>query len=228
MYFLETWLFITSKRAESHLLSLVPSTWFLPDTGLGSMDWITTTSQLLPGSWSWKLSQGLVYLFLGRGIVSLYKESLHQSKKMTWKNVQSNIKLSINKWSENIVFKVSLWEYYVCYSFRRVRLFVTPWNAVCQAPMSIGFSRQEYWSGLPFFSRGSSWSRDWTWVNYIIGRLYYLSYQGSPCSFLSVGTNVRANTNFLPSENKQKDFPLLLFLSEFLSLSFSNVCKSSW
>ena len=33
-----------------------------------------------------------------------------------------------------------------------VRLFVTPWTAVYQAPPSMGFSRQEYWSGLPFSS----------------------------------------------------------------------------
>ena len=26
----------------------------------------------------------------------------------------------------------------------------TPWTVVCQAPLSMGFSRQEYWSGLPF------------------------------------------------------------------------------
>ena len=31
-----------------------------------------------------------------------------------------------------------------------VRLFVAPWTTVCQAPLSMGFSRQEYWSGLPF------------------------------------------------------------------------------
>ena len=30
-----------------------------------------------------------------------------------------------------------------------VRLFVTPWTAAYQAPPSIGFSRQEYWSGVP-------------------------------------------------------------------------------
>ena len=29
------------------------------------------------------------------------------------------------------------------------RLFVTPWTAAYQAPPSMGFSRQEYWSGLP-------------------------------------------------------------------------------
>ena len=29
---------------------------------------------------------------------------------------------------------------------------VTPWTVACQAPLSMGFSRQEYWSGLPFSS----------------------------------------------------------------------------
>ena len=30
----------------------------------------------------------------------------------------------------------------------------TPWTVACQAPRSMGFSRQEYWSGLPFPSPG--------------------------------------------------------------------------
>ena len=34
-------------------------------------------------------------------------------------------------------------------SFSRVRLFATPWTAAYQAPPSTGFSRQEYWSGVP-------------------------------------------------------------------------------
>ena len=36
----------------------------------------------------------------------------------------------------------------------RVRLFVTLWTVAYQAPPSMGFSRQEYWSGLPFPSPG--------------------------------------------------------------------------
>ena len=32
----------------------------------------------------------------------------------------------------------------------QVRLFATPWTVTCQAPLSMEFSRQEYWSGLPF------------------------------------------------------------------------------
>ena len=34
--------------------------------------------------------------------------------------------------------------------FSRVRLCATPWTAAHQAPLSLGFSRQEHWSGLPF------------------------------------------------------------------------------
>ena len=33
-------------------------------------------------------------------------------------------------------------------------LFVIPWTVACQAPLFMGFSRQEYWSGLPFPSAG--------------------------------------------------------------------------
>ena len=31
-----------------------------------------------------------------------------------------------------------------------IQLFVSPWTVACQAPLSMGLSRQEYWSGLPF------------------------------------------------------------------------------
>ena len=36
----------------------------------------------------------------------------------------------------------------------RVRLFATPWTVAYHAPPSVGFSRQEYWSGLPLPSPG--------------------------------------------------------------------------
>ena len=39
-------------------------------------------------------------------------------------------------------------------SLSRVRLFATPWTVAHQAPQSMEFSRQEYWSGLPFPSPG--------------------------------------------------------------------------
>ena len=39
-------------------------------------------------------------------------------------------------------------------SLSRVQLFEIPWTVVYQASLSMGFSRQEYWSGLPFPSPG--------------------------------------------------------------------------
>ena len=36
----------------------------------------------------------------------------------------------------------------------RVQLFAIPWTVALQAPLSMGFSRQEYWSGLPFLLPG--------------------------------------------------------------------------
>ena len=36
-----------------------------------------------------------------------------------------------------------------CYSLSHIQLFATPWAVSCQASLSMEFSRQEYWSGLP-------------------------------------------------------------------------------
>ena len=45
--------------------------------------------------------------------------------------------------------QANVWDSSVDY-MRRVRLFVTLWTAACQAPLSTAFSRQQYWSVLPF------------------------------------------------------------------------------
>ena len=50
-------------------------------------------------------------------------------------------------------------------SFSRVRLFATPWTVAYQVPLSMGFSKQEYWSGLPFPSPGDL-------PNSIVGRRF--------------------------------------------------------
>ena len=55
----------------------------------------------------------------------------------------------------------------------RVWLFATLRTVAHQAPPSMGFSRQEYWSGLPFPSPGeSSQPRDWTRVSHIVDRCF--------------------------------------------------------
>ena len=57
----------------------------------------------------------------------------------------------------------------------------TPWTVTHQAPPSMGFSRQEYWSGVPFPSPGeSSWPRDETRVSCIAGGLLAAEPPGKP------------------------------------------------
>ena len=41
------------------------------------------------------------------------------------------------------------------YLLSHAQLFASPWTVACQAPLSIRFSRQEYWRGLPFPSTGA-------------------------------------------------------------------------
>ena len=49
----------------------------------------------------------------------------------------------------------------------RVQLFATPWTVAYQAPWSMGFSRQEYWSGLPLPSQAHYYkANDFTFTLY--------------------------------------------------------------
>ena len=59
----------------------------------------------------------------------------------------------------HIYLKNGIWDFFflcsVClYILSHVEFFVTPWIIARQAHLSMGFSRQEYWSGLPFPSPG--------------------------------------------------------------------------
>ena len=55
-------------------------------------------------------------------------------------------------WGERIyIYMNNPWYVYV---LSRVQLFVTPWTVAIQGPLSMEFSRQEYWSGLPFPAPG--------------------------------------------------------------------------
>ena len=80
----------------------------------------------------------------------------HQAKTLEW------VAISLfNAWKWRVKVK----------SLSRVRLLATPWTAAYQAPPSMGFSRQEYWSGVPlpeYNSNNSTWAKmKWYpyWVN---------------------------------------------------------------
>ena len=72
-------------------------------------------------------------------------------------NLPSSCRTTLFIWMTCLVL-VSIW---VCdqwcgmwSSLSRVQLFATPWTIAYHAPPSVGFSRQEYWGGLPFPSPG--------------------------------------------------------------------------
>ena len=82
-----------------------------------------------------------------------------------WYNVVSNHTSAFTiKVGWNVFFNV-LWNFmggilslfhYACVlsHFSHVQLFATLWTVACQAPLPMGFSRQQYWSGLPCPSPG--------------------------------------------------------------------------
>ena len=68
-----------------------------------------------------------------------------------------------------------------------VQLFATPWTVAHQAPLSMGFSRQEYWSGLPFPSPGDLPNPGIEPGSlHCRQMLYPLSHQGSPVYSMNI------------------------------------------
>ena len=60
---------------------------------------------------------------------------------------------NLGRFKQNLV-DLTTWRKEKVKLLSHVRLFATPWTVAHQAPPSMGFSRQEYWSGLPFPSPG--------------------------------------------------------------------------
>ena len=78
--------------------------------------------------------------------------------------------------------RMSLFSGVCVYKLSRVQLFVTLWTAACQASLSMEFSRQEYWSRLPFPSSGDLPNPRIKPFISCIGRriLYHQCHLGSP------------------------------------------------
>ena len=66
-------------------------------------------------------------------------------------------------------------------SLSHVRLFAVPWTVARQLPLSVEYSRREYWSGLPFPSSGVFPTQGLNpGLLYCRQILYFLGHQGSP------------------------------------------------
>ena len=78
-------------------------------------------------------------------------------------------------------------------SLSPVRLFATPWTAAHQAPPSMGFSRQEYWSGVPLPSPVSSLQiRNWSSIHFHgLEEVYEKNRKYVLCQILSRFSRVR-------------------------------------
>ena len=79
-----------------------------------------------------------------------------------------------------------------------VWLFETPWKIACQAPLSTEFSRQEYWSKLPFPTQ--SQPRDWTQVSHVSCISRQIPYHCTTWRALS-GRGCKLNPKGLLSKN---------------------------
>ena len=66
-----------------------------------------------------------------------------------WALISRNIQMA-----QGSLLSALCWPKVKVKSLSRVQLFATLWTVAYQAPLSLGFSRQEYWSGLPFPSPG--------------------------------------------------------------------------
>ena len=78
-------------------------------------------------------------------------------------------------------FQKSFWKKMKMKSLSCVWLFVTPWTVTCQAPPSMGFSRQEYWSTLHFLLQGIFPTQGSnSGLPHCRKILYQLSHKGSP------------------------------------------------
>ena len=93
------------------------------------------------------------------GYGSMTKIILLKGKK---KLLSSILESSVCNKKKNLAFMLLLLS-----RFSRVRLCVTPWTAAYQAPPSLGFSRQEHWSGLPFPSPMHE-SGKWKWSRLVV------------------------------------------------------------
>ena len=94
-----------------------------------------------------KFQKGRHLVFYLKGIPSAWEPTLTLSPSFC---CSMNIYIHMKKQDKNIkvLWKVK-WASEWVKSLSRVRFFATPWTVAHQAPLSMGFSRQEYWSGVP-------------------------------------------------------------------------------
>ena len=116
-----------------------------------------------------------------------------------------------------------------CELLSRVQVFSSSWTVAHQAPLPLGFSRQEYRSGLAIpFSRGSSQPRDQNQVSCIAGRFFSSWSPGKPknTGFLLQGIFLTQGSN--PHLHWQADSLPLRYHIVVLQCCVSFRCIAKW
>ena len=111
-----------------------------------------------------------VWCMPGSFKLQLWEWSLEQNSEPWERNWQRTRKAARSLWGGG----KKVWDANVAWCWKRLLLlsyqvvsnsFVASWTIAYQVPLSMGFPRQEYWSGLSFLLQRIYSLRDWTWVS---------------------------------------------------------------
>ena len=120
---------------QGHMVSVLP------------IDLLSPSSETMDRSgyyWQWPSLKGWEWSgFCGNGGEKAFSWSGRRLEKGIWK------KAFLLRKYQNLLTRAGH-AAHICSVTQRVHLFVTPWTAARQPPLSMGFSKQEFWSGLPF------------------------------------------------------------------------------
>ena len=99
--------------------------------------------------------------------------------------------------------------WYIMYLILHVRLFATPWTIACQAPLLMEFSRQEYWSELPFLQfhiNKPLLIMNKCWLN-----IYILTHAGIRFCIMHLSCDNRLNFSQVCEMRKKNTFNVVKF-----------------
>ena len=157
MYPVQTLMLCYAKSLQSCLTLCDPIDGSLPGSPVPgilqarTLDWVTIS---FSNAWKWKVKVKLLSCvrLLATPWTSAYQAPLSMgfSRQEYWSGVP--LPSPANTYTHHL-FMIMSWRSEVKL-FSRVQLFATPWTVAYQAPQSMEFFRQEYWSGLPFPSPG--------------------------------------------------------------------------
>ena len=111
------------------------------------------------------LSDPMDYSLPGSSVHGIFQARVLEWGATAFSGAKSLQSINSNTWESHILY-IYMLLLLLLSRFSRVRLCVTPYTAAHQAPLSMGFSRQEHWSGLPFPSPMHE-SEKWKWSHWV-------------------------------------------------------------